>query len=539
MVAVVLGWALLYLPGLGTRELQGEEARRVLPGRTMLQTGDWAVPRSAGRIYNRKPPLVNWCAAACIRVTGVMNEWSARLPSALAMFALGMGVLLAGRVWLGNEAALLWACGCLTNIGFLEKGRLIEIEALYCALTGLALAWWLGCWWKHREWTAWCGAGVLLGLGFLAKGPLHVWYFYALVVGVLVAEGCAGRLLSRAHLAGLACFSLVWAPWAALNSGANPQKDSGKVWMEQLTHRLGFAEFDAVNWLLQVPQSLANLLPWVLLLGAWKVWRKEAREDSKRLRGWMTGLAAGLAVAFFSIALLPSSRPRFMLPLNTVALLLLVLGYCQLPPASRERWLRRGLAALMTVAALAGAAALGAAWWWRAEGLVAGWQAAAGFVVLLAGLLGAGWLRGDAGALSQPARLALGTLAVSGSLVALLGVTAAPLSTLRDDLRPFARELLAVTGPDPDVVLYKLEERMWPFYLGMGCREVASLEELPERVRWVMVRERDAEMRRGEMSRRFGPILGEHVIEEPLTNHAGGKGSRYLLMEFQSTSAPP
>ena len=137
VLILVLGWGLLYLPALGTRELQGEEARRVLPGRTMLQTGDWVVPRSAGKIYNRKPPLINWATAWAIKLTGRMDEWSVRLPSVLGMLALALTVLLAGRVWLGNEGAFLAACVCLTNIGFLEKGRLAEIEGIYMALFGM------------------------------------------------------------------------------------------------------------------------------------------------------------------------------------------------------------------------------------------------------------------------------------------------------------------------------------------------------------------------------------------------------------------
>ena len=84
LLLVLVAWAAIYLPGLGKRELQGEEARRILPGRTMLQTGDWVLPRSAGEVYNRKPPGINWAAAIAMVVTGRMDEKSVRLPSALA-----------------------------------------------------------------------------------------------------------------------------------------------------------------------------------------------------------------------------------------------------------------------------------------------------------------------------------------------------------------------------------------------------------------------------------------------------------------------
>lgn len=128
--------------------------------------------------------------------------------------------------------------------------------------------------------------------------------------------------------------------------------------------------------------------------------------------------------------------------------------------------------------------------------------------------------------------LGLAHLAVMGMGVALLGVTLAPVSTMRDDIRPFAQEILGHTGEAPALVLYKLEPRMWPFYLGMTCREVADLKELPAQARWVMVREADVALRRVEMGRRYGRLVKEVPIQEPVTGNAGGDGQRYVLMEF-------
>ena len=77
-------WAAIYLPGLGSTELKGEEGRRALPGITMLETGNWVVPYVGGRPFLRKPPLVNWLIAGSIKITGARNEWAVRLPSVLA-----------------------------------------------------------------------------------------------------------------------------------------------------------------------------------------------------------------------------------------------------------------------------------------------------------------------------------------------------------------------------------------------------------------------------------------------------------------------
>lgn len=533
LILLVGGWALLYLPALGTRELQGEEARRVLPGRTMLQTGDWVVPRSAGRIYNRKPPLINWTSALAMRATGKMEEWAVRLPSALAMLALAATVLLAGRPWLGTPGAFVAACMCLTNVGFLGKGRLAEIEALYLATFGMGLIIWLGAWWQQRPWAAWLGSMAVLGVGFLAKGPVHLWYFYAIIVGVLWAEGRLRELWTLRHGLGLALFVAIWGPWAWENSRRNPQKDSGAVWLDQVTHRIGLVEFDFVNWLLQVPQSLFNFLPWVVLLPL--AWSRVVTEQWPGLgrRGlWLKGLRAGLVVGFLVIALLPSSRPRFMVPLNTAAALLVVECLALLPVALRWRWVRGWLLVLAGVGAVGGVAGLVGAVKFADQVALNGPVIAVATVLLAAACVWALRLRRGAAPEDIMQRLGVAHLAVMGAGVLLLGSTLEKVGTLRDDLRPFAAQIMQHTGPEPEIVLYKLEPRMWPFYLGMNCREVADLAELPPTTSWVLVRQKDVELRRLEMGRRFGAITADLEIQEPVTGNAGGNGERYQLLGF-------
>src|ERR1700756_1150842 len=80
---VLLCWAAIYLPGLGSLEIKGEEGRRILPAVTMLETGNYLVPQVGSEPYFRKPPLINWLVAASFELTGIRNEWTARLPSGL------------------------------------------------------------------------------------------------------------------------------------------------------------------------------------------------------------------------------------------------------------------------------------------------------------------------------------------------------------------------------------------------------------------------------------------------------------------------
>src|SRR5881275_1456047 len=186
LFVILLVWAAIYLPALGSIAIKGEEGRRILPAVRMLETGNYIVPRIGSNPYFRKPPLVNWLVAASFAVSGVRNEWTARLPSALAVLAVAIAFVTVARASLGPRgstvASLIW----LTNIGMIEKGRLIEIEALYVSLSGLAIIFWLSFWTQKKSaWLIWVPASTFLGLGMLAKGPTLLVFFYAIVLAVV------------------------------------------------------------------------------------------------------------------------------------------------------------------------------------------------------------------------------------------------------------------------------------------------------------------------------------------------------------------
>ncbi|HYR57692.1 MAG TPA: glycosyltransferase family 39 protein, partial [Chthoniobacteraceae bacterium] len=137
---VLLLWAAIYLPGLGSTEIKGEEGRRILPAITMLETGNWLVPYVGGKPFLRKPPLVNWAIAASFKLTGVRNEWTARLPSALCVLALALTIAgTSGPGWLNAETAFAAAVMAMTQFGLLAKARFAgaEIEGIYVPLSGI------------------------------------------------------------------------------------------------------------------------------------------------------------------------------------------------------------------------------------------------------------------------------------------------------------------------------------------------------------------------------------------------------------------
>jgi 4-amino-4-deoxy-L-arabinose transferase-like glycosyltransferase len=190
-----------------------EEGRRILPAVTMLKTGNYLVPQVGSEPYFRKPPLVNWLVAGSFQLFGARNEWTARLPSVLCVLAVALAFVGLARRSLGPNGAIAAALMWLTNFGLLEKGRMIEIEALYVSLTALAFICWLS-WWKERRWLAWTVSGIFLGLGLLAKGPLNLFFFYAVVIAVLWQAGELKRLWSGPHFVGALLMLGIFGAWA-------------------------------------------------------------------------------------------------------------------------------------------------------------------------------------------------------------------------------------------------------------------------------------------------------------------------------------
>jgi 4-amino-4-deoxy-L-arabinose transferase-like glycosyltransferase len=317
LLIVVLVWAAIYLPGLGSLEIKGEEGRRILPAITMLETGNYIVPQVGGEQYFSKPPLVNWLVAASFKIFGVRNEWTARLPSALCVLAVTIAFITIARRSLGAPGSTIAALIWLTNFGIIEKGRSIEIEALYVSLFALAFICWLSWWEQERSpWLTWTVPWIFLGLGWLAKAPIHVIFFYAIVIAVLWRSRELRRICNLPHLFGIIIMMAIFAAWAIpakMEGGAEMTRTwQGQIW-------LALADFKLRGWITNIPRSLGYFLPWLLFLPL----VSGARFSSARQIDIMRGLLWGIGLPLLIVDLIPGWLPRYGMPLVAPATWLL------------------------------------------------------------------------------------------------------------------------------------------------------------------------------------------------------------------------
>jgi len=311
VAAVLLVWAVIYLPALGSIAIKGEEGRRILPAVRMLETGNYIVPQVGSSPYYRKPPLVNWLVAASFKFLGVRNEWTARLPSVLSVLAVAIAFVTVARASLGPKGSIMAALIWMTNIGIIEKGRLIEIEALYVSLCGLAIICWLSLFLqKESPWLIWLPASVFLGLGLLAKGPTHLLFFYGIVVAVLAYSKEWRLFFHPAHFIAIAAMLGIAAAWAIPFVHSTQTEGAMGKWSAQFTGRFEGIDFKFFGWIQNIPRALVYFLPWLLLF-PFARFSKLHGEAQQRL-AW--ALSWGIAVPFVAVNLVPGAVARYSMP---------------------------------------------------------------------------------------------------------------------------------------------------------------------------------------------------------------------------------
>jgi 4-amino-4-deoxy-L-arabinose transferase-like glycosyltransferase len=503
-VIVAALWAALYLPGLGSSEIKGEEGRRILPAVEMLEHGNWLVPYVGGEPYLRKPPLMNWAIALSMKMLGRRDEWAARLPSALAVLVL-CGVIVGvsrPRVQsaLTPEVAFVASMFVLGWCGLLAKARFAsaEIEGLYVPLAGSAMVLWL-VWWEQARspWLIWTLPWVPLGLAVLAKGPLHLLFFYALVVAVLWVPREWRNLWHPAHGVGLALLAVIVAAWAMPFFHTPEASAAIHIWRDQFVGRVSENKFDLAGYALNLPRALIDLLPGALFVPV--LWGRR-HAWSGRAGAVVRGTLLAVVICFVVLLLIPGVLPRYVLPLGVPLAFLLALAVTEeqvlRPPATALRlWWRTNSGLALGLLGLAVAApplvVIGEIQRAKAIGEVLGapakllvwplFASAATIVICLTVFVGRRRF-------ARPTRLAGASMALGGAASMLYAAAALPFITHADNLRPLAAAIDAAIPTGERLYLFDPEYQPVIFYLRTPYSYAPAIKDLPETAEFVLAR---------------------------------------------------
>lgn len=228
--------AAAFFIGLSDAPIERAEIYFLDAARAMVERSDWLVPYYRGEPFYDKPPLTYWLLAMSFQCFGP-SLFSGRLVAALLALGTLVATGFATRRLLarGNEgwssthgsAAAFFAVSILaTSYAFVSFARLTMSDMLLTLLTFLAGVVYLRSEAESKPaWLLACGA--ILGLGFLAKGPIAWVYFGALLLAVVLVERKLPRIFNPAGLSGAllaVSIGLSWFFFVYLREGIEPLK---------------------------------------------------------------------------------------------------------------------------------------------------------------------------------------------------------------------------------------------------------------------------------------------------------------------------
>ncbi len=331
-----------------------DEPNNAVCAREMLLAGNWWVPMFNGDYRFDKPILIYWLMMPLDALFGV-NEWSARLPSALSLTALVVVVwtmtrrllaispIAAGDMAMRESAALMAAGLFATSLHMIVIARAAVPDPLLMLSLGIALPALLIAYLERNPQGSKKMPGMLIlayvaiGFGTLAKGPIAGLMPLLIVAAFLTLMGDWKSWRSFHPFKGMAIALAVALPWyiavGVLTDG---------VWLEGFLFHHNIERFtDPLQGHrgfpgLYVVSVLAGWFPWTGLLAAmlwFGSWRLQALRDEPVRLFMLCWLAT--YIVFFSIA--RTQLPNYVLPVFPAAAILMAFGWAFATDAVRGR----------------------------------------------------------------------------------------------------------------------------------------------------------------------------------------------------------
>lgn len=313
--------------------LPPDETRYLTVAWEMLVNRDFIVPTFNFAAYHHKPPLLFWLIDLSWAVFGV-----SRVAALATVFAVSTTVMiltrrLAAELFPGDDV-LVARVGWLTlgNVVFVIYAGLILFDLLLTAcILGALIALLI-----HARSPSWCWiaiAGVAIGLGVLAKGPvvyLHLfWPIAAYPLWRTERQGLAPRAFWQS--AGLAVLvSLLpvaaWVVPALVET--NGEFARSLIW-DQTAGRISgsLSSSHARPFWFYLPLLPIFAMPWIFSPYVWAVHKGAMKRPMAALReAWRSTPALRFLILWFvpvvaSFSLIAGKQPHYLMPLLPAAVL--------------------------------------------------------------------------------------------------------------------------------------------------------------------------------------------------------------------------
>jgi 4-amino-4-deoxy-L-arabinose transferase-like glycosyltransferase len=343
----------LFFVGLGRFPLiEPDEGRNAEVAREMLATDDFVTPHYNGFAYLDKPAVYFWMVAASFRLAG-LNEWAARLPSALMALATMFLVWFLARRIFGNShglrAGIIFAAAPL-SVAF---SRIVIFDMTLCFLVTLAMvSFWLAQESDFRRPLFDILFFAAIGVAAITKGPVGL---LLPLLSILAFQGMTRRMRDLKRLRwgiGVLVFLAAALPWFIAVSVRNPDFPRYAFWEESLLRFSTGSSRRGGSIFYYIPIYLAGFFPWSLFLlyaglgklRRWRTLRGESLRSIAFLLAW-----TGVIFIFFTVS--RSKLPGYFLPAIVPLSILTARVWEEVTAdaASRPGWMRAGFLTMVVL----------------------------------------------------------------------------------------------------------------------------------------------------------------------------------------------
>jgi 4-amino-4-deoxy-L-arabinose transferase-like glycosyltransferase len=268
---------------LPAQTLDSHECFVSVAAREMLQKGDYVWPTLNGVPRLQKTPLCYWLVAGVGKMTGAIDEFSARLPSAVCAVLSAMAIFYYVSRWLSFRIAAVSTAVWATSLAYVRCSHsarpdmVMTFFIVLCMLSFYSIT--ISS--ERRDqilqglifWTS-------LALANLAKGPAPLAYVSVPLATYIILNRnwkVVGKMLP---VAGILIFLAIVLPWPLFV--AHKLNWNLILWKHEFIDRF-FGEYAPGRYPFYYYLGIMfkYIMPWILLLPAalaaplYRVWRKE------------------------------------------------------------------------------------------------------------------------------------------------------------------------------------------------------------------------------------------------------------------------
>lgn len=295
----------------GAIEANIMEARNLTTAREILQKNNWLEPTMNGELRLEKPPLPSWIAAATMHFSGDENLSLLRLPAALAALLLIFFLFkLTTELTEDQLLPFLVAGTAGTSFYIFFMARDISWD-IFCHSFMIGAIWLIhkGLKSDRNGWGELVGAGLLMGLSFMSKGPIS---FYALLLPYLIARSFSYRWKGVAEkkwgITLMVLTTLVVSLWWPI-----------MIWFSHPDFSAQIAQQESAAWLNRSTRPFYHYWSFPVQSGIWAIiatialYFPYARPRIERF-GNYAFLALWVVVSVILLSLFPEKKERYLLP---------------------------------------------------------------------------------------------------------------------------------------------------------------------------------------------------------------------------------